>query len=291
MKYLSVTETAKLWNISARSIRNYCAQGRIKGAFLTGKTWNIPEDSTKPKRKNKNSSNILLELLKEQKKSNTLGDIYQKLQMDLVHTSVLIKNKKINIQQICQIFNGNSIQNLNETVTIDDLIEISNHFKCFDFVIDNATKPLTESFIKHLHFILKTGTSDSRKSWYNVGAYKTSQTQINGIDTCAPNAVSREMKTLIENYNNNLKTIDNIVKFHKMFEQINPFQDGNSRLGRLIMLKECLANNFTPIVIDKPLITKYLHSLHNNKDEQSLIDVCKTAQNELKQVLANFDFE
>ena len=174
MKFLSVAEIAKKWGMSDRSVRNYCAHGRIKGAFLTGKTWNIPADAVKPERENKAkfSDNELLNVLKEQKDMKLKGGIYHKTQIELTYNSNHIEGSKLTEDQTRFIFETNTIGVDNVTINIDDVIETSNHFKCIDYIIDNANKTLTESMIKELHFILKTGTSVSSKDWFNVGAYK-----------------------------------------------------------------------------------------------------------------------
>ena len=174
MNYISVSEYAKKWNIPERTIRNYCANGKINGAFLTGKTWNIPEDaliSGKDKSK-KFSNNLLLNQLKEEKDMKLKGGIYHKTQIDLTYNSNRIEGSKLTHDQTRYIFETNTIGATKNSIDVDDIIETTNHFRCIDLIIDKAKSKLTESFIKELHLLLKSGTSDSSKDWFNVGNYK-----------------------------------------------------------------------------------------------------------------------
>ena len=290
MEYLSVLEVAKKWNISDRSVRNYCAKGRVSGAFLTGKTWNIPADSVKPEREVQTSENELLKALKEQKNMGLKGGIYHKTQVELTYNSNHIEGSKLTQDQTRFIFETNTIGIEDKAVNVDDIIETTNHFKCIDYIIDNANKKLNENFIKELHFILKTGTSDSRKSWFNVGEYKQLPNEIGGKQTTLPKDVKEEMRKLIDNYNSiKKKTLEDIVEFHKNFEDIHPFQDGNGRVGRLIMFKECLANNIVPFIIDEDLKFFYYKGLNEWYDEKGfLIETCLSAQDKYKKHLYYF---
>ena len=291
MKYLSVSEVAKKWSLSERSVRNYCAKGRIKGAFLTGKTWNIPEDAIKPNRidERKFSDNELLNILKEEKDMRLKGGIYHKTQIALTYNSNHIEGSTLTEEQTRLIFETNTIGET-KGVKVDDIVETNNHFKCFDLIIDNAKKPLTEKFIKELHFTLKVGTSDSLKSWFNVGNYKNRPNEVGGNETCQPENVAKEMKQLLTTYNSlKDKTIEDIIEFHYHFENIHPFQDGNGRIGRLIMFKECLANNIVPFIIEDEIKMYYYRGLREWQNEKGfLIDTCLSAQDKYKKYLDYF---
>lgn len=165
MAYLSVAEIAKIWGLSERSVRNYCAAGRVPGAFLTGKTWNIPEDAQKPGRSNQRLPATLLEILRDEKAGRRSGGIYHKIQIDLTYNSNHIEGSRLTHDQTRYIFETNTIGVNDESINVDDIIETANHFRCIDMVIDRATGVLTEKFIKELHATLKTGTSDSRKAY------------------------------------------------------------------------------------------------------------------------------
>ena len=230
MKYISVAEAAKKWNVSERSVRNYCAQGKIPNAFLTGKTWNIPDSSEKPNRINQKSDapTTLLEVLRSEKASKISGGIYHKVQIELTYNSNHIEGSRLTHDQTRYIFETNTIGMENGTLNVDDVVETANHFKCIDMVIDNAGYALSERFIKQLHAVLKSGTSDSRKDWFAVGEYKRLPNEVGGQDTVLPEEVSAKMRKLLDEYNSTKeKTLEDIIDFHYRFERIHPFQDGN----------------------------------------------------------------
>jgi len=295
MNYISVSEFAKKWNIPQRTIRNYCANGKIKGAFLTGKTWNIPFDALLPAKANKKklSNNILLNYLIEQKEMKLKGGIYHRTQIDLTYNSNRIEGSKLTHDQTRYIYETNTIGVTEESVNVDDIIETTNHFRCIDLVIDKAKTKLTESFIKELHFLLKSGTSDSRKDWFNVGSYKKLPNEVGGNATCSPEEVSAQMKELLSNYHLiRNKTFEDIIDFHYQFEIIHPFQDGNGRVGRLIIFKECLANNIVPFIIDEDLKLFYYRGLQEwTHIKEYLLDTCLTAQDHYKDILRYFKIE
>ena len=292
MKYLSVTELAKLWGLTERSVRKYCADGKIEGAFLTGKTWNIPENAKKPGRKERVSSKpkSLLDILKEQKESKLPGGIYHKIQIDLTYNSNHIEGSRLTHDQTRYIFETNTIGITDTSVNVDDIVETANHFKCIDSIIDNAKYALSEKYIKELHFLLKSGTSDSRKDWFAVGEYKKLPNEVGGIDTTLPEDVHTDVKTLLVWYNSlENVTFEDIVEFHVRFERIHPFQDGNGRVGRLLMFKECLKHNIVPFIIDEEHKLFYYRGLKEWQSERGyLMDTCLSAQDQFRAVLKYF---
>ena len=292
MRYLSVSETAKKWGVSERSVRNYCAQERVNGAFLTGKTWNIPENAEKPKRTNKSqkSPSNLLDILKEQKASNYPGGIYHKTQIELTYNSNHMEGSRLTHDQTRYIFETNTIGAENEVLNVDDVIETANHFRCVDMIIESAMAPLTEKFIKELHLTLKNGTSDSRKDWFAVGDYKKMPNEVGGIETALPEEVADKMKALLIEYSGiGEKTFEDLLDFHVKFEQIHPFQDGNGRVGRLLLFKECLKYNIVPFIIEDNLKLFYYRGLKEwNHEKGYLIDTCLTAQDRYKAYLDYF---
>ena len=260
MKYLSVTETAKKWNISERSVRNYCALGKIDGAFLTGKTWNIPEDAQKPDRANKKVAlpTTLLEVLSIERRAKLSGGIYHKVQIELTYNSNHIEGSRLTHDQTRYIFETNTIGIDGGSVKVDDIVETVNHFKCIDMIIESAKKPITETFIKELHRTLKSGTTDARQDWFAVGDYKRLPNTVGDMFTAQPEEVSQRMKELLFEYNaKKEKTFDDLLDFHYKFECIHPFQDGNGRIGRLLLFKECLKYNIVPFIIDEELKLYY----------------------------------
>lgn len=290
MQYLSVAKIAEKWNVSERSVRNYCAQGRVPGAFLTGKTWNIPENAKKPDRSNKKQLITLLDILRDEKANRYSGGIYHKTQIDLTYNSNHIEGSRLTHDQTRYIFETNTIGMENEVVNVDDVIETVNHFHCIDNIIDHANAVLTEKWIKEMHLILKSGTSDSRKEWFAVGDYKQVPNEVGGMDTALPEEVADRMKILLEEYNNKEeKTLEDILDFHVKFERIHPFQDGNGRVGRLIMFKECLKYNIVPFIIDDDLKMFYYRGLKEwNREKGYLTDTCLTAQDRYKAYLDYF---
>ena len=292
MNYLSVSQMAKKWNMSERGVRKYCAEDKISGAFLTGKTWNIPENAEKPERKNKKSDEPqnLLERLRAEKKASVKGGIYHKIQIELTYNSNHIEGSKLTHDQTRYIFETNTIGAENDAINVDDIIETANHFKCIDMVIDNATYRLTEKFIKELHFTLKSGTSDSRKDWFNVGEYKKLPNEVGGKETAKPEDTANKIKTILKDYNQKDEhTLEEIIDFHYRFETIHPFQDGNGRVGRLITFKECLKNNIVPFIIDDSLKMFYYRGLSEwNNEKGYLMDTCLAAQDKFKKYLEYF---
>lgn len=292
MNYLSVAEIAKKWNISERSVRNYCAQKRIPGAVLIGKTWHIPENAEKPARSNgkKTPVKTLLSILQEEKRTKYAGGIYHKTQIDLTYNSNHIEGSRLTHDQTRYIFETNTIGVENEVLNVDDVIETSNHFRCIDLIIDHAASTLSEHFIKKLHHILKTGTSDSRKDWFAVGEYKRLPNEVGGMQTSLPEEVADKMKTLLTEYNGKEeKNFEDILDFHVKFERIHPFQDGNGRVGRLIMFKECLKYNIVPFIIEDNLKMFYYRGLKEwNNEKGYLTDTCLTAQDKYKAYLDYF---
>ena len=290
MDYISVAEAAKKWGVSERSVRNYCAIGKIPDAVLAGKTWQIPADADKPKRTNAKEKNALLAILQDEKKQQRKGGIYHKVQIDLTYNSNHIEGSRLTHDQTRYIYETNTIGFENGAVNVDDVVETANHFRCIDMVIDQATQPLSEAFIKRLHFILKNGTSDSRKDWFAVGEYKRVPNEVGGRDTAAPEEVEGRLKALLAAYNaSKTHSLEQIITFHHDFECIHPFQDGNGRVGRLILFKECLKNNIVPFIIEDDLKMFYYRGLHEwNTEHGYLMDTCLTAQDRFKVYLDYF---
>ena len=291
MKYISVTEFAAKYGISERTARNYCALGKIEGATLVGKTWNIPAEAELPGRKSRQRKAMpLLVVLRQEKEAKLKGGIYHKTQIDLTYNSNHIEGSRLTHDQTRYIFETNTIGIEGESVRVDDIIETTNHFRCIDLIIDRAEEKLTESLIKELHLILKSGTSDSRKDWFTVGDYKRLPNEVGGNETTAPEDVHREIKALFKEYNaKKRKSFEDIIDLHQRFEAIHPFQDGNGRVGRLVIFKECLANGHVPFIITDELKMFYYRGLREWGNVRGyLLDTCLTAQDNYKAVLDYF---
>lgn len=296
VKYMTIKEASILWNLSERSVRNYCALGRVEGAVIEGGVWKIPLNAKKPVRANeKENKNYLLERLREEKKHGIKGGIYHKLQIDLTYNSNHMEGSELTHDQTRYIFETRTIgiDNAKESVKVDDIVETINHFSMIDRVIDFANYELSETFIKELHKILKTGTSDSRLSWFAVGNYKRRANAVGDIETTAPRLVPQEMKKLVDDYNKkDTHTLEEIIEFHVKFERIHPFQEGNGRVGRMIAFKECLKNNIVPFIILDSKKMFYYRGLKNwNKERGWLIDTCLDGQDTVKSYLDYFGIQ
>lgn len=289
MEYISVSQFAEKHGISERTARNYCATGKIEGAFLTGKTWNIPADASMPKRSKKKVS-PLLAALREQKEAKMKGGIYHRIQIDMTYNSNHIEGSRLTKEQTRYIFETNTLGITTETTNIDDIMETVNHFRCIDYVIDHATDNITEIHVKQLHLLLKTNTSDSRKSWFAVGDYKRLANAVGEEETVQPKDVHSKMKSLLAEYNSKKKaSFDDLLDFHVQFEHIHPFQDGNGRVGRLLLFWQCLQNAIVPFIITDDLRLFYYRGIQNwGKINGFLRDTCLTAQDNFKATLKYF---
>ena len=292
MAYLSAAKAAEKWGVSERSVRNYCAQGRVTGAFLVGKTWQIPANAAKPERLNKHTDQprTLLDVLKAEKAAKLHGGIYHKLQIDLTYNSNHIEGSCLTHDQTRYIFETNTIGVTDAAIKVDDVVETANHFICIDMVIASAAHAPSEAFIKQLHAMLKSGTTDSRQEWFAVGEYKKLPNEVGGRETTAPENVAAEMKELLAAYNAvKTKSLDELLDFHVRFERIHPFQDGNGRVGRLLLFKECLRHEIVPFIIGDDLKLFYYRGLSEwDRERGYLRDTCLTAQDRLKKVLDYF---
>lgn len=289
MDLISVTQFAQQHNLPGRTVRNWCAAGKIDGAILVGKTWSIPTDAPLP-RKGKTQTTPLLRRLREEKEGQISGGIYHRTQIDLTYNSNHIEGSRLTHEQTRYIFETNTIGITDESINVDDILETTNHFRCIDLIIDRAEEKLSEAFIKEIHRILKTGTSDSGKSWFNVGDYKKLPNEVGGNATCPPEEVHARMRELLSAYNaKSPKTLEDIIDIHQKFESIHPFQDGNGRVGRLIMFKECLANGIVPFIITENLKLFYYRGLKEwGHINGYLTDTCLSAQDNYKALLDYF---
>jgi len=234
----------------------------------------------------------LLNILRDEKLSGLKGGIYHQTQIKLTYNSNRIEGSKLSEEQTRYIYETNTIfiNNGETTANVDDIIETVNHFSCFDYMLDIADEPLSEEHIKKFHYLLKNNTSDSKKSWFRVGDYKLQPNIVGGIETSLPSDVPSDMKNLIDTYLIKKEiTVNDIIDFHFKFEQIHPFQDGNGRTGRLIIFKECLANNIIPFIIEEDHKFFYYKGLSEYpKVKGYLFDTCLSAQDNYKKIIDYF---
>ena len=235
----------------------------------------------------------LLKQLIEEKRIKLKGGIYHQIQINFAYNSNHIEGSRLSEDQTRYIYETHSIiSNKEETISINDVNETLNHFRCFDYILENVNI-LTEELIKEIHKILKTNTLDSLQDWFKVGEYKLRPNTVVGKRTTPPSKVKGEMRKLLKEYNEKENiTFDDIIEFHYNFESIHPFQDGNGRVGRLIMFKECLRNNIVPFIIDEKYKAFYYRGLKEFEYEKGyLIDTCLSAQNKFKELLDYFEIE
>lgn len=290
MDYISVSQFAEKYGISQRTARNYCATGKIDGVFLTGKTWNIPADAVLPK-KTKTKVSPLLGRLREEKESKMKGGIYHRTQIDLTYSSNHIEGSRLTKEQTRFIFETNTLEASIENTPVDDIIETVNHFHCVDYIIDHATDKITEAHIKELHRILKNGTSDSGRKWFAVGEYKRLPNEVGGMETTLPKDVHKMMRRLLADYYAKKQiSFDDILDFHVRFERIHPFQDGNGRVGRLLLFWQCLQTAIVPFIITEDLRLYYYRGIQNwGRLNGYLHDTYLTAQDKYKHLLKYFN--
>ena len=239
---------------------------------------------------NHRTNTPLLVALREQKATRLKGGIYHRTQVDLTYNSNRIEGSRLTHEQTRCIFETNTIGLTNDAVNVDDILETVNHFRCVDRIIDEADQPLTEGLIKELHAMLKQSTTDSRREWFAVGDYKRLPNEVGGMETCPPEEVADRMQSLLATYRADPHPrLESLIDFHHRFESIHPFQDGNGRVGRLILFKECLGQAIVPFIITDRLKPFYYRGLREwGRMNGYLLDTCLTAQDEYRALMQYF---
>ena len=286
-KNMTQNEIAEILGVKATTVSKYEAgtlEPNIESIKKLSEIFGITIDELLKDEGDFDISKInILEILREQKNMKLKGNLYHNTQIIFAYNTNHIEGSKLTEDQTRYIFETNSILFEGETVaSVDDILETANHFKLVDYMLDIADKDLTEDIIKEFHKILKEGTMDSRKEWFMVGEYKKVVNEAGNIKTSTPSQTPKDMIKLMKWYNSLEQiTIKEIIEFHFRFEKIHPFQDGNGRVGRIIMFKECLKNNIIPfIILDKDKLF-YYRGLKEYKNEKGyLIDTCLNAQDQ-----------
>ncbi len=287
MRLVPEEEYAANHGLTVQAVRGYCAEGKLPGAEQEGEMWRIPADAPLPA---ETEHSPLLVALREQMESKMRGGIYHRTQIDLTYNSNHIEGSRLSKEQTRYIYETNTIGVTDEAVSVDDIIETTNHFRCIDFVIEHAEEPLTEELIKRLHALLKAGTSDADRPWFAVGEYKRLPNEVGGKETAAPEDVPAAMRALLQEYTGKRRvSLEEILDFHYRLEMIHPFQDGNGRIGRLIIFKECLAHHIVPFIITEELKMYYYRGLDRWEEVRGdLLDTCLTAQDRYRAILDYF---
>ena len=287
MRLIPEEEYAANHSLTVQTVRDYCAEGKLPGAVQEGEMWRIPADAPLP---DEVKHSPLLLALREQMESKMRGGIYHRTQIDLTYNSNHIEGSRLSKEQTRYIYETNTIGVTDEAVSVDDIIETTNHFRCIDFIIEHAEEPLTEEMIKRLHALLKAGTSDADRPWFAVGEYKRLPNEVGGKETAAPEDVPAAMRALLQEYTGKRRvSLEEILDFHYRLEMIHPFQDGNGRVGRLIIFKECLAHHIVPFIITEDLKMYYYRGLDRWEEVRGyLLDTCLTAQDRYRAILDYF---
>lgn len=287
MRLVPEEEYATNHGLTVQTVRGYCAEGKLAGAEQEGEMWRIPADAPLP---DETEHSPLLVALREQMESKMRGGIYHRTQIDLTYNSNHIEGSRLSKEQTRYIYETNTIGVTDEAVSVDDIIETTNHFRCIDFIIEHAEEPLTEEMIKRLHALLKAGTSDADRPWFAVGEYKRLPNEVGGKETAAPEDVPAAMRALLQEYTGKRRvSLEEILDFHYRLEMIHPFQDGNGRVGRLIIFKECLAHHIVPFIITEELKMYYYRGLDRWEEVRGyLLDTCLTAQDRYRAILDYF---
>lgn len=287
MRLVPEEEYAANHGLTVQTVRDCCAEGKLPGAVQEGETWRLPADAPLP---DETEHSPLLVALREQMESKMRGGIYHRTQIDLTYNSNHIEGSRLSKEQTRYIYETNTIGVTDEAVSVDDIIETTNHFRCIDFIIEHAEEPLTEEMIKRLHALLKAGTSDADRPWFAVGEYKRLPNEVGGKETAAPEDVPAAMRALLQEYSGKRRvSLEEILDFHYRMEMIHPFQDGNGRVGRLIIFKECLAHHIVPFIITEELKMYYYRGLDRWEEVRGyLLDTCLTAQDRYRAILDYF---
>ena len=287
-KGLSKTSLAAELGISSRTIAKIGKGEKLSGNTLQKIADYLGCDSSLLCREI--SSNAILQILRDEKGAKISGGLYHELQVRMTYNSNHIEGSRLTEDQTRLIFETNTI-NAGDGVPVDDILETVHHFRAIDYVIDHAEDVLTETIIKQLHYILKHDTKDSSLSWFAVGDYKRRANTVGGRETARPKDVPARMKTLLDDYNNkSAVTINDVIALHAEFEYIHPFQDGNGRVGRLIVLKECLRHNIIPFIIEDSKKLFYYRGLAEWKTEKGwLTDTCLDGQDTFIRLLELLD--
>lgn len=277
MEYITVKEAADKWNTSVQIVRRLCRQERIPGVVQTDGAWLIPEDAKKPDRAEyavaeaKELPPLAKKLVRQKKKKNFHG-LYDYVQTDLTYSSSRMASNRLTRQQVETIFKKGKVSVSFEPMKVSDLVEVLNHCVCVDYILDHVEEPLSQKFIKHLHYQLTFGTVDERRKKVTPGQYRTKNSYRAEPFMSPPDRISEKLKALVAEYES-LDEVDRreILDFHVRFERIFPFEDCNGRIGRLIMFKECLRHEVMPFILDDKRRGRYLEGIREWDDDPGIL--------------------
>ena len=285
MQYLSAKEIAEKWGVSPILVRRLCRQGRVPGAVQKKDGWSIPEDAVREERTvleytEEPELPELAKKLQNQKKKKNFHGLYDYVVIDLTYSSSRMASCRLTRQQVETIFRKGKVRESFEPMKVSDLIEVLNHIHCVDYILDHVMEPLTQKFIRKLHEILMTGTVDAYRQQVRPGEYRTVTSRARDRALLPARQINSSLTNLLREYENQEEIQrKQILDFHVRFEEIFPFEDGNGRVGRLLMFKECLRHGVMPFIIDDKRRSRYLHGIREwHEDRYTLTDVVMDAQ-------------
>ena len=277
MEYMTVKEATEKWEMSGQIIRRFCRQERIPGAIIRNGVWVIPANAKRPDRVGQVVSDAvelppLAKKLVRQKKKKNFHGLYDYVQTDLTYSSSRMASNRLTRQQVETIFKKGKVSVSFEPMKVSDLVEVLNHCVCVDYILDHVEEPLSQKFIKHLHYQLTFGTVDERRKKVTPGQYRTKNSYRTEPFMSPPDRISEKLKALVAEYES-LDEVDRreILDFHVRFERIFPFEDCNGRIGRLIMFKECLRHEVMPFILDDKRRSRYLEGIREWDDDPGIL--------------------
>ena len=284
MKLCSVREMAAKWGISSQLVRRYCKEGKFADAILTEQGWMIPEGTLKPgsiAAREPVITPMVKRILYERERNNHYG-IYEYIQVNLAYSSSRMASNRLTLMQVEDIYRTNKIATAFEPTKVDDIIEIKNHFIAMRYIVDNIHTPLSVDLIRQIHYLLSYGTHADTSHKTSVGEFRTREVKLDQTTTTVPTGIIAALNELLGTYERKDATLDQILDFHVRFERIRPFEDYNGRVGRIIMMKECLRYGITPFIIDDKRRSGYMKGLRTWQTDRSiLLETVQQAQERL----------
>ena len=282
MGYLTTKEVSVLWNTTEQMVRRYCRDGRIPGAVQKEGAWFVPEGTARPTRKKQEAPTVpkLVKQLQRQRTKKIYHGLYDYIQINFCYSSNRLASNRLMLTQVEEVYKKGKVSTGFEPIKVDDLIEAYNHIACVSHIIDTAANRISQSYIRKLHTMLSYGTMAERKLLFHPGEYRREACILGKTKTTPPKNINSQMNALIAEYESLDKVeLAQILDFHVRFERIHPFTDGNGRLGRLLMLKECLRHEITPFILDDKRRTEYLKGIREwDMDKSTLFTPCLEAQ-------------
>ena len=282
MDYISAKEASVLWNITDQMIRRHCRNGRIPGSVQKNGTWYVPADAKKPTKLKPDIAPIpkLVKQLQRQRTKKIYHGLFDYRQVNFCYSSNRLASNRLMLNQVEEIYKKGKVSVGFEPIKVDDLIEAYNHLACVNYIIDTATARLSQTYIRKLHSMIGYGTMAERKLLFHPGEYRRDNCILGKTKTTPPKNIGSQMSALIAEYESLDKVkLSHILDFHVHFERIHPFTDGNGRLGRLLMFKECLRHEITPFILDDKRRTEYLKGIREwDMDKSTLFTPCLEAQ-------------